>query len=232
MGGQPWVVGRAGNPGRGGGGERAGRRGGRRTLLCDGGVQVPFSRRVPRDLRPNRIAEALAKSGPPAFDLTVSNPTACGIPYPDDLLAAARGPGGAALPPRPPRAARGARGGRRRVPAARRDARPGPHRAHGLDQRGVCVPLQAAVRARGDGADAAAVVPAVRAPRPRRGRRRSGLPPRARGRVAARPRRDRRGRRRGARRRRRPPQQPDRLAGAGRRRRPTSPASAAAAAGR
>ena len=50
-------------------------------------MQVPFSRRVPRDLRPNRIAAALARSAPPPFDLTVSNPTACGIPYPDEFLA-------------------------------------------------------------------------------------------------------------------------------------------------
>ncbi len=44
-----------------------------------------FSRRVPPDLAPNRIAAARAAAAPP-FDLTVSNPTACGIPYPDGLL--------------------------------------------------------------------------------------------------------------------------------------------------
>jgi alanine-synthesizing transaminase len=71
-------------------------------------VQVPFSRRVPRDLRPNRIAEALARSGPPPLDLTVSNPTACGIPYPEGLLAALVDP--AALRYRPdPRGLREAR---------------------------------------------------------------------------------------------------------------------------
>ena len=71
-------------------------------------MQVPFSRRVPRDLRPNRIAGALTQSGPPPFDLTVSNPTACGIVYPRRLLAALADP--AALCYRPdPRGLREAR---------------------------------------------------------------------------------------------------------------------------
>ena len=71
-------------------------------------MQVPFSHRVPRDLRPNRIAEALVHHGKPAFDLTVSNPTACGIPYPAGLLAALGDP--AALHYRPdPRGLRAAR---------------------------------------------------------------------------------------------------------------------------
>ncbi len=45
-----------------------------------------FSRRVPDDLTPNRIAAARAAS-PPRLDLTVSNPTTCGLPYPAELLA-------------------------------------------------------------------------------------------------------------------------------------------------
>jgi len=50
-------------------------------------VGVRFSHRVPADLRPNRISEALARLGPPPLDLAVSNPTACGFPYPEELLA-------------------------------------------------------------------------------------------------------------------------------------------------
>jgi alanine-synthesizing transaminase len=48
---------------------------------------IPFSRRVPSDLRPNRISEALRRFAPLPFDLTVSNPTRCEIAYPPALLA-------------------------------------------------------------------------------------------------------------------------------------------------
>ena len=44
-----------------------------------------FSRRVPFDLAPNCITAARDAAAPP-FDLTASNPTACGIAYPTDLL--------------------------------------------------------------------------------------------------------------------------------------------------
>jgi alanine-synthesizing transaminase len=50
-----------------------------------------FSRRVPDDRRPNRLAAALAdvrRGGGPLIDLTVSNPTRVGIQYPDTLLSA------------------------------------------------------------------------------------------------------------------------------------------------
>jgi alanine-synthesizing transaminase len=50
-----------------------------------------FSRRVPEDRRPNRLAAALAdarRRGGPLIDLTVSNPTRVGIRYPGTLLAA------------------------------------------------------------------------------------------------------------------------------------------------
>jgi len=48
---------------------------------------VPYrSRRIPTDLGLNRVAEARAKVGNIRFDLTISNPTDCGLPYPDDLL--------------------------------------------------------------------------------------------------------------------------------------------------
>ena len=71
-------------------------------------MRVCFSRRVPADLRANRISETLARLGAPAFDLTVSNPTACGIPYPDDVLTPLANP--AALRYRPdPRGRREAR---------------------------------------------------------------------------------------------------------------------------
>ncbi|MDD5564101.1 MAG: pyridoxal phosphate-dependent aminotransferase [Thermoanaerobaculaceae bacterium] len=59
-----------------------------------------FSRRVPADLAPNRIAAALAAAAPP-FDLTASNPTACGIPYPDGLLDALADRAGLAYRPDP-----------------------------------------------------------------------------------------------------------------------------------
>lgn len=49
-----------------------------------------FSNRVPRDLSPNRLADALAAmhaTGAPVVDLTATNPTRAGFSYPDDLLA-------------------------------------------------------------------------------------------------------------------------------------------------
>ena len=49
-------------------------------------VACMFSRRVPADLAPNRIAAATAVAGEVPFDLTVSNPTVCGLPYPASLL--------------------------------------------------------------------------------------------------------------------------------------------------
>ncbi len=45
-----------------------------------------FSRRVPGDLRPSRLAAARERAGPPPFDLTVSDPTRCGLPYPSALF--------------------------------------------------------------------------------------------------------------------------------------------------
>ena len=49
-------------------------------------AMVRFSKRTPADQRPNRLAAAIARLGPPAFDLTESNPTRCDLPYPPDLL--------------------------------------------------------------------------------------------------------------------------------------------------
>jgi alanine-synthesizing transaminase len=46
-----------------------------------------FSRRVPIELSPNRIAVARSRITP-RFDLTASNPTECGLAYPEDLLTA------------------------------------------------------------------------------------------------------------------------------------------------
>lgn len=71
-----------------------------------------FSRRVPLDLAPNRIAAARAAVAPP-FDLTASNPTACGIAYPDDLLDALADAAGLAYRPDP----RGLESARRAVAA-------------------------------------------------------------------------------------------------------------------
>jgi alanine-synthesizing transaminase len=47
---------------------------------------VRLSRRIPADLRPNRLACARAALGTIPFDLTESNPTACDLPYPAALL--------------------------------------------------------------------------------------------------------------------------------------------------
>ncbi len=62
-----------------------------------------FSARVPA-LRVNRVAEELARlraSGRPPDDLTVSNPTRGGLPYPRDLLAPLAAPGALDYAPAP-----------------------------------------------------------------------------------------------------------------------------------
>mgnify|MGYP001827452798 FL=1 len=49
---------------------------------------MPYrSQRVPSDLTLNRLAAARERIGDIPYDLTVSNPTACGFTYPTDLLA-------------------------------------------------------------------------------------------------------------------------------------------------
>jgi len=56
----------------------------------DGRYNPPMvhrSKRVPEDLSLNRLAAARERIGAIPFDLTISNPTACGINYPPDLLA-------------------------------------------------------------------------------------------------------------------------------------------------
>ena len=63
-----------------------------------------FSSRVPRDLASNRLAVATSAhraSGRPLLDLTVTNPTALGLHYPDDLLAPLSGGGAFAYRPEP-----------------------------------------------------------------------------------------------------------------------------------
>ncbi len=62
--------------------------------------RVPFSGRTPSDLRTNRIA-AVRRQLPPPLDLTVSNPTLVGIPYPRHLLAALAEPAGLVYRPHP-----------------------------------------------------------------------------------------------------------------------------------
>jgi aspartate/methionine/tyrosine aminotransferase len=47
---------------------------------------IRFSRRTPGDLRPNRLAALRARLGDLPFDLTISNPTRCELPYPEDVL--------------------------------------------------------------------------------------------------------------------------------------------------
>jgi len=67
-------------------------------------------RRIPADLSLNRLAVVRARMAEIPFDLTQSNPTACGIPYPPDLLQGLADPRGLRyeadpLGPRPARAA-------------------------------------------------------------------------------------------------------------------------------
>jgi alanine-synthesizing transaminase len=58
-----------------------------------------FSRRLPADLRPNAFTLAKSALGVVPYDLTVSNPTSCGIPYPPDLLEPLARPEGLAYRP-------------------------------------------------------------------------------------------------------------------------------------
>src|ERR1700737_4583971 len=62
-----------------------------------------FSTRVPDDRRPNSLSRALARARArgPVIDLTVSNPTTVGIPYPLDLLAGLSDPAGLTYWPAP-----------------------------------------------------------------------------------------------------------------------------------
>ena len=71
-------------------------------------MTISFSRRVPSDLRPTRLAAARTRIGEVPFDLTETNPTRVGIELPDAVLAALAAPrGGTYRPdPRGPRAAR------------------------------------------------------------------------------------------------------------------------------
>ena len=62
---------------------------------------VHRSKRVPEDLSFNRLAVARERIGAIPFDLTISNPTACGISYPTDLLAGLADPRGLAYEPDP-----------------------------------------------------------------------------------------------------------------------------------
>lgn len=59
-----------------------------------------FSRRSPDALAANRITTA-RRACPPRIDLTVSNPTLVGLPYPNDLLAPFADPSGLVYRPEP-----------------------------------------------------------------------------------------------------------------------------------
>lgn len=59
------------------------------------------SSRVPADLSLNQLAATRERIGPIRYDLTVSNPTACGIPYPPDLLDPLSDPRGLRYEPDP-----------------------------------------------------------------------------------------------------------------------------------
>src|SRR5919112_6023611 len=56
-----------------------------------------FSSRVPGDLTPNRLTQAIQQvraGGTPLIDLTLTNPTSAGIPYPASLLETLADPAG------------------------------------------------------------------------------------------------------------------------------------------
>jgi aspartate/methionine/tyrosine aminotransferase len=63
-----------------------------------------FSSRVPGQLEPNRLTKAVDRArreGRRLIDLTLTNPTAAGIPYPDDLLRSLDAPAGRMYTPSP-----------------------------------------------------------------------------------------------------------------------------------
>jgi alanine-synthesizing transaminase len=73
-------------------------------VTVTGGRPPPFSRRLAWTTPPNRLAaaEAARAAAAPLLDLTASNPTQVGLPYPDEALAAALGgPGVARYHPAP-----------------------------------------------------------------------------------------------------------------------------------
>jgi len=59
------------------------------------------SRRIPADLSLNRLAAAQERIGAIPYDLTISNPTACGFTYPSELLAGLADPRGLCHDPDP-----------------------------------------------------------------------------------------------------------------------------------
>ncbi len=175
-----------------------------------------FSTRVPADLAPNRLTlaeRAIRARGGRLIDLTETNPTRVGLAYPQDAPAALDSPAVAELRPAAVRTGQRPRGGRRDHPVSRPTGRPragDPDREH---ERGVLVPLQAALRPRRPGAGAGAQLPALRAPHAARAGRGPAVPARVPRHVVDRRRtRSRRRRSRAhARRPRRQPEQPDRL---------------------
>jgi aspartate/methionine/tyrosine aminotransferase len=63
-----------------------------------------FSSRVPGQLEPNRLTKAVDRArreGRRLIDLTLTNPTAAGFPYPDDLLRSLASPAGRTYTPSP-----------------------------------------------------------------------------------------------------------------------------------
>jgi hypothetical protein len=63
-----------------------------------------FSSRVPAAFEPNRLTVAVRRAraaGRPLIDLTITNPTAAGIDYPDDILAPLGDPAGRSYQPHP-----------------------------------------------------------------------------------------------------------------------------------
>ena len=131
-----------------------------------------FSTRLPDHSTTNavsRAVEAQRAGGVPFVDLTASNPTTVGLPYPDHLLAPLSRSARPSVRAAAARSGVGARGHRCRLRASRAlvDAR--TCRALGEHERGVQLAVQAALRSRRLRARAAAQLSAVRTPHPARG---------------------------------------------------------------
>jgi len=62
---------------------------------------IRFSSRIPARLGPNPLTRARRRLGRVPFDLTVSNPTRCQLPYPEDLLVALAAPHALVYEPQP-----------------------------------------------------------------------------------------------------------------------------------
>ena len=119
------------------------------------GRTAMLSNRLPGHAEINalsRAVEAVRAAGAPLVDLTESNPTNVGLPYPADLLSRRQRRAGAAIRSAAVRPALGARGRCRRLRTPPGANRPVAHRAVGEYQRSLQLALQAPLQSRRRGA--------------------------------------------------------------------------------